>query len=80
MAAIDRFQMQRATAIGSGLILSLAMSQLWQLMLLWGVVIGIGTLVMQVPTWLAMGHQSLAFMLLGVICAYLSDMSGKISR
>lgn len=44
------------------------------------VVIGIGTLVMQVPTWLAMGHQSLAFMLLGVICAYLSDMSGKISR
>lgn len=44
------------------------------------VLIGIGTLVMRVPTWLALGHQSLAFMLLGLICAYLADLQGKKSR
>ncbi|MFV3128847.1 MFS transporter [Niveispirillum sp. KHB5.9] len=47
-ALINRFGVRRMaltslTVINVGMILSLAMSQLWQLMLLWGVVIGIGT-------------------------------------
>jgi len=42
--------------------------------------IGIATLLAQVPTWLALGHQSLAFMLLGAIVAYLADMTGKSER
>lgn len=47
-ALINRFGVRRMaltslTVINVGMVLSLAMSQLWQLMLLWGVVIGIGT-------------------------------------
>ena len=38
------------------------------------VVLGIGTLVMQVPLSLALGHQALAFMLAGAIVAWLADM------
>ncbi len=37
------------------------------------VVLGIGTLLMQVPISLALGHQALAFMLLGATIAYLAD-------
>lgn len=44
------------------------------------VLIGIGTLLADVPTWLALGHQSLAFMLLGATTAYLADMTGKFQR
>src|SRR5260221_4644221 len=47
-ALINRFGMWRITLsalllIVSGLLLSLAMTQVWQLVLLWGVVIGLGT-------------------------------------
>tara|TARA_R110000868_G_scaffold34383_38_gene124229 strand:+ start:4826 stop:5899 length:1074 start_codon:yes stop_codon:yes gene_type:complete len=38
------------------------------------VVLGIGTLLMAVPISLAVGHQALAFMLAGVIIAYIADM------
>lgn len=37
------------------------------------VCLGIGTLVMQVPISLALGHQALAFMLAGAVTAYLAD-------
>jgi len=41
------------------------------------VVLGIGTLVMQVPLSLALGHQALAFMLAGAVVAWLADMRPK---
>lgn len=41
------------------------------------VVLGIGTLVMQVPISLALGHQALAFMLAGTIAAYLADATPR---
>jgi cytochrome c oxidase assembly protein subunit 15 len=41
------------------------------------VLLGIGTLVMQVPLSLALGHQALAFMLAGAIAAWLADMNRK---
>jgi cytochrome c oxidase assembly protein subunit 15 len=41
------------------------------------VVLGISTLVLSVPTGLALGHQSLAFMLAGMIIAYLADMTSS---
>lgn len=41
------------------------------------VVLGIGTLVMQVPLSLALGHQALAFMLAGAVTAWLADMRPK---
>tara|TARA_R110002020_G_scaffold18686_29_gene64935 strand:+ start:9113 stop:10183 length:1071 start_codon:yes stop_codon:yes gene_type:complete len=44
------------------------------LLVLLQVVLGIATLVMQVPTSLAVGHQALAFMLAGVTIAYIADM------
>ncbi|OJX51680.1 MULTISPECIES: COX15/CtaA family protein [unclassified Devosia] len=44
------------------------------LLVLLQVVLGIGTLVMQVPLSLALGHQALAFMLAGAIVAWLADM------
>jgi cytochrome c oxidase assembly protein subunit 15 len=44
------------------------------LLVLLQVVLGIGTLLMQVPTSLAVGHQALAFMLAGVTMAYIADM------
>ena len=47
-ALINRFGMRRIALsalllIGAGLLLSLAMTRVWQLVLLWGVVIGLGT-------------------------------------
>jgi len=47
-ALINRFGVRRMTLISlglicSGLLLSLAMTQVWQLFLLWGLVVGIGT-------------------------------------
>ena len=44
------------------------------------VVLGIVTLLSAVPISLALGHQALAFMLCGVIVAYLADMTGKTAR
>lgn len=44
------------------------------------VVLGIATLLSAVPISLALGHQALAFMLCGVIVAYLADMTGKTDR
>jgi len=44
------------------------------LLVLLQVVLGIGTLLMHVPTSLAVGHQALAFMLAGVTIAYIADM------
>lgn len=44
-------------------------------LLLLQVIIGIGTLVMQVPISMALGHQALAFLLLGATTAYLADLS-----
>jgi cytochrome c oxidase assembly protein subunit 15 len=41
------------------------------------VLLGIGTLVMQVPLSLALGHQALAFMLAGAITAWLADMGPR---
>ncbi|MEO7223443.1 MAG: COX15/CtaA family protein, partial [Devosia sp.] len=41
------------------------------------VALGIGTLIMQVPLSLALGHQALAFMLAGAITAWLADMGKK---
>lgn len=41
------------------------------------VVLGISTLVMQVPLTLALGHQALAFMLAGAIVAWLADMRAR---
>jgi cytochrome c oxidase assembly protein subunit 15 len=41
------------------------------------VLLGIGTLVMQVPLSLALGHQALAFMLAGAITAWLADMTPR---
>jgi cytochrome c oxidase assembly protein subunit 15 len=41
------------------------------------VALGIGTLVMQVPLSLALGHQALAFMLAGAITAWLADMGPR---
>jgi cytochrome c oxidase assembly protein subunit 15 len=38
------------------------------------VALGIGTLVLQVPLSLALGHQALAFMLAGALVAWLADM------
>ncbi len=43
-------------------------------------VLGIGTLVMGVPIWLALGHQALAFMLAGTITAYLADLSSRYNN
>ena len=47
-ALINRFGVRRMTLtslglIGAGILLSLAMTKVWQLILLWGVVVGIGT-------------------------------------
>src|SRR5664279_112211 len=47
-ALINRYGMRNVTmsallVVASGLLMSLAMTKVWQLMLLWGVVIGIGT-------------------------------------
>jgi cytochrome c oxidase assembly protein subunit 15 len=36
-------------------------------------VLGISTLLFQVPIGLALGHQALAFMLAGSVVAYLAD-------
>lgn len=47
------------------------------LLVLLQVVIGIGTLVMQVPISLALGHQALAFMLAGTVIAYLADAAPR---
>ena len=44
------------------------------------VILGIATLLLSVPISLALGHQALAFMLCGVIVAYLADMTGKTAR
>ncbi|MCS6760443.1 MAG: COX15/CtaA family protein, partial [Candidatus Devosia euplotis] len=44
------------------------------LLVLLQVILGISTLVMHVPTSLAVGHQALAFMLAGVTIAYIADM------
>jgi cytochrome c oxidase assembly protein subunit 15 len=41
------------------------------------VALGIGTLVLQVPLSLALGHQALAFMLAGAVVAWLADMRTK---
>jgi cytochrome c oxidase assembly protein subunit 15 len=41
------------------------------------VALGIGTLVLQVPLSLALGHQALAFMLAGALVAWLADMRTK---
>jgi cytochrome c oxidase assembly protein subunit 15 len=41
------------------------------------VALGIGTLVMQVPLSLALGHQALAFMLAGAITAWLADIGPR---
>lgn len=45
------------------------------LLVLLQVVLGIGTLLMHVPISLALGHQALAFLLLGAVTAYLADLS-----
>jgi MFS family permease len=47
-ALINRFGVRRVTVaslilVGGGLLLSLAMTEVWQLILLWGVVVGLGT-------------------------------------
>ncbi len=47
------------------------------LLVLLQVVLGIGTLLMQVPISLALGHQALAFMLAGAIVAYLADATPR---
>jgi cytochrome c oxidase assembly protein subunit 15 len=47
------------------------------LLVLLQVVLGIGTLVMQVPLSLALGHQALAFMLAGAITAWLADITPR---
>ncbi|MEO9296554.1 COX15/CtaA family protein [Devosia alba] len=52
------------------------------LLVLLQVVLGIGTLLMAVPTSLAVGHQALAFMLAGVTLAYIADMqrAARVTR
>jgi cytochrome c oxidase assembly protein subunit 15 len=47
------------------------------LLVLLQVVLGIGTLVMQVPLSLALGHQALAFMLAGAVTGYLADLTPR---
>ena len=47
------------------------------LLFLMQVVLGIGTLVLQVPLSVALGHQALAFMLAGAVTAWLADMRPK---
>ena len=47
------------------------------LLVLLQVVLGIGTLLMQVPISLALGHQALAFMLAGSVMAYLADATPR---
>ncbi|MGV8856117.1 MAG: COX15/CtaA family protein [Devosia sp.] len=52
------------------------------LLVLLQVTLGIGTLLMHVPTSLAVGHQALAFMLAGVTMAYIADMrrAGRLAQ
>lgn len=47
------------------------------LLVLLQVGMGIGTLLSMVPISLALGHQALAFMLAGAICAYLADATPR---
>lgn len=47
------------------------------LLVLLQVVLGIATLVLAVPLPLAIGHQALAFMLAGAICAWLADVTPR---
>jgi cytochrome c oxidase assembly protein subunit 15 len=47
------------------------------LLVLLQVALGIGTLLLQVPLSLALGHQALAFMLAGAVVAWLADMRAK---
>jgi cytochrome c oxidase assembly protein subunit 15 len=47
------------------------------LLIILQVTLGIGTLVMQVPIGLALGHQALAFMLAGSVAAYLADATPR---
>ena len=42
--------------------------------------LGIATLLMSVPIGLAVGHQALAFMLIGMVAAYLADMKRISAR
>ncbi|SFZ82225.1 cytochrome c oxidase assembly protein subunit 15 [Devosia enhydra] len=39
--------------------------------------LGIGTLLMSVPIWMALGHQVLAFMLLGLVTLYVADLTRR---
>jgi cytochrome c oxidase assembly protein subunit 15 len=47
------------------------------LMILLQVALGIATILFSVPIPLAVGHQSLAFMLAGAITAYMADLAGR---
>lgn len=47
------------------------------LLVLLQVALGIATLLMVVPLWLALGHQALAFMLAGATTAYVADLAPR---
>jgi cytochrome c oxidase assembly protein subunit 15 len=47
------------------------------LLILLQVGLGIATLLLMVPLWLALGHQALAFLLAGAATAYLADLSPR---